>query len=73
VPRSTYYRLRERDWEEDPGDEIDEAVRETFRDLENIGRKLNDYVWWYDKDRLHSTLNHMSPVEFRLAGMSLSK
>ena len=33
--------------------------------------RLNDYVWWHDNERLHSTLNYMSPVEFRLAGMSL--
>jgi transposase InsO family protein len=44
---------------------------EEFRDLNELQVRLNEYVWWYNNDRLHSTLNYMSPVEFRLAGLSL--
>lgn len=33
--------------------------------------KLNDHVWWYDNERMHSTLGYMSPVEFGKAGLSL--
>lgn len=44
---------------------------EEFADLRELQVRLNDYVWWYNNERLHSTLNYMSPVEFRLAGMSL--
>lgn len=47
------------------------VYRETFSDLSDLREKLNDYVWWYNNERLHSTLNYMSPVEFRLAGLSL--
>jgi transposase InsO family protein len=49
------------------------ACRETFADLEDLRRKLSDHVWRHDNERLHSTLNYMSPVEFRLAGLSLCK
>ena len=44
---------------------------EGFGDLRDLQARLSDYVWWYNNERLHSTLNYMSPVEFRLAGMSL--
>jgi transposase InsO family protein len=44
---------------------------EEFGDLHELQTKLSDYVWWYNNERLHSTLNYMSPVEFRLAGLSL--
>ena len=44
---------------------------EEFGDLRDLQARLSDYVWWHDNERLHSTLNYMSPVEFRLAGLSL--
>ena len=44
---------------------------EEFGSLRELQVRLNEYVWWHDDERLHSTLNYMSPVEFRLAGMSL--
>ena len=47
------------------------AYREEFEDLQDLQARLSDYVWWYNNERLHSTLNYMSPVEFRLAGLSL--
>ena len=47
------------------------VYRETFSDLSDLREKLNDYVWWYNNERLHSTPDYMSPVEFRLAGLSL--
>ena len=63
------------------GDAVDESTnktlkvefiyREEFSDLHDLQTRLTDYVWWYNNDRLHSTLNYMSPVEFRLAGLSL--
>lgn len=45
--------------------------REQFNSLYDLQVKLNDYVWWYNNERMHSTLGHMSPVEFRKAGLSL--
>lgn len=44
---------------------------EEFADLHELRAGLNEYVWWHDDERLHSTPDYMSPVEFRLAGMNL--
>ena len=71
----------------DRGSEFDNAVdestnkilkaglvyRESFRDLRDLQAGLSDYVHWYNNLRIHSTLGYMSPVEFRKAGMPLSK
>ena len=45
--------------------------RERFSTLRELQVKLSDYVHWYNNFRLHSTLGYMSPVEFRLAGLTL--
>ena len=45
--------------------------RQTYATTEQLRRELNSYVWWYNNERMHSTLGYMSPVEFREAGMSL--
>ena len=45
--------------------------RQVFTSLDQLRRELNFYVWWYNNERMHSTLGYMSPVEFREAGMSL--
>ena len=45
--------------------------RQAFTGLDQLRRELNSYVWWYNNERMHSTLGYMSPVEFREAGMSL--
>lgn len=45
--------------------------REQFNSLYDLQVKLDDYVWWHNNERMHSTLGHMSPVEFRKAGLSL--
>ena len=47
------------------------VYREQFSGLYDLQVKLNDYVWWYNNERSHSTLGYMSPVEFRKAGLSL--
>lgn len=47
------------------------VYREQFSSLHDLQAKLNDYVWWYNHERMHSTLGYMSPVEFRNAGLSL--
>lgn len=44
---------------------------ERFSTLRELQAKLSDYVNWYNNFRLHSTLGYMSPVEFRLAGLTL--
>ena len=49
------------------------VYRESFRDLRDLQAGLSDYVHWYNNLRIHSTLGYMSPVEFRKAGMPLSK
>lgn len=45
--------------------------REQFASLRDLQLKLNDYVWWHNKERMHSTPGYMGPVEFRKAGLSL--
>lgn len=47
------------------------VYRERFSTLRELQAKLSDYVNWYNNFRLHSTLGYMSPVEFRLAGLTL--
>lgn len=49
------------------------AYREGFSDLRDLQAKLSDYVHWYNNFRINSTLGYMSPVEFRKAGLILSK
>lgn len=49
------------------------VYRDSFSDLRDLQAKLSDYVHRHDNFRIHSTLGHMSPVEFRKAGLILSK
>lgn len=44
---------------------------ESFGSLEELQVKLSDYVWWYNHERMHSTLGYMSPVEFREKSLTL--
>lgn len=46
------------------------VYRERFSTLRELQAKLSDYVNRYNRVRLHSTLGYMSPVEFRLAGLT---
>ena len=39
--------------------------------VERLRSNLNRYVWWYDHQRLHSTLGYLSPVEFTQQGNTL--
>lgn len=45
--------------------------RESFPDTERLRQRVNEWVWFYNNTRIHSTLGYMSPVEFREAGLSL--
>ena len=49
------------------------VYRDSFSDLRDLQAKLSDYVHRHDDFRIHSTLGYMSPVEFRKAGLILSK
>lgn len=49
------------------------VYRDSFSDLRDLQAKLSDYVHWYNDFRIHSILGYMSPVEFRKAGLILSK
>ena len=46
---------------------------DSFSDLRDLQAKLPDYAHWYNNFRVRSTLGCMSPVEFRKAGLILSK
>ena len=59
---------------DEPADKMLKAefvYRERFSTLRELQAKLSDYVNWHSNFRLHSTLGNMSPVEFRLAGLTL--
>lgn len=43
----------------------------TYSCVGQLRRELNDWVWFYNNERMHSRLGYMSPVEFREAGLSL--
>lgn len=47
------------------------VYRERFSTLRELQAKLSDYVNRYNNFRLHSTFGYMSPVEFRLVGLTL--
>ena len=49
------------------------AYRERFNTIEELQLKLSDYVHWFNNIRIHSTLDYMSPVEFRENGLMISK
>lgn len=38
---------------------------EKFADLEDLRSKLSSWVWWYNNERLHSSLGYKTPVESR--------
>lgn len=62
-----------------PGTPIDNAVCESmydivkteflfgekFTDLADLQAKLSAWVWWYNNERLHSSLGYQTPVESR--------
>lgn len=43
----------------------------TYTSVERLRSDANRYVWWYNHQRLHSTLGYMSPVEFTKQGNTL--
>ena len=62
-----------------PGEYLDNAVAESFfaqlkRDLpvkylfkmkrSEARREVSNYIHWYNSERLHSSLDHMSPIYF---------
>jgi hypothetical protein len=34
--------------------------------LEELTRKLHDYVYWFNPIRIHGTLCYLSPIEYKL-------
>ena len=40
------------------------VYRNSYATIEQLRHDLNDYVWWSDNQRLHSTLGYRSPKEF---------
>lgn len=68
-----------------PGSPYDNAVVEStnrlikkeliynnvYTSVERLRSDVNRYVWWYNHQRLHSTLDYMSPVEFAKQGKTL--
>ena len=68
-----------------PGSPYDNAVVEStnrlikkeliynnvYTSVEQLRSDVNRYVWWYNHQRLHSTLGYLSPVEFTQQGKTL--
>lgn len=46
------------------------AFNRVFKNLEELKRELRSYVLWYNNKRIHSALNYMTPVEYRLAKLT---
>lgn len=47
------------------------VYRNRYATIEQLRHDLNDYVWWSDSQRLHSTLGYRSPKEFTEQGLVL--
>lgn len=47
------------------------VYRNSYATIEQLRHGLNDYVWWSDNRRLHSTLGYRSPKEFTEQGLVL--
>ena len=47
------------------------VYRNSYATIEQLRHDLNDYVWWSDNQRLHSTLGYRSPKEFTEQGLVL--
>ncbi|WP_236717871.1 integrase core domain-containing protein [Bifidobacterium breve] len=45
--------------------------RNVYTNVEQLRLDVNRYVWWYNHQRLHSTLGYLSPVEFTQQGKTL--
>ncbi|RGV62909.1 hypothetical protein DWW06_03000 [Bifidobacterium longum] len=45
--------------------------RNVYTNVEQLRSDVNRYVWWYNHQRLHSTLGDLSPVEFTQQGKTL--
>lgn len=45
--------------------------RNVYTNVEQLRSDVNRYVWWYNHQRLHSTLGYLSPVEFTQQGKTL--
>ncbi|MBU3227363.1 integrase core domain-containing protein [Clostridium algidicarnis] len=46
------------------------AFNRIFKSLEDLKKDLRSYVLWYKNKRIHSALNYMTPIEYRLANMN---
>lgn len=47
------------------------VYRNHYTTIEQLRRGPDDYVWWSDNQRLHSTLGYRSPKEFTEQGLVL--
>ena len=46
------------------------AFNRVFKNLEELNKELRNYVLWYNYKRIHSTLEYMTPVEYRLTNIT---
>ena len=46
------------------------AFDRIFKSLEELKLELRSYVLWYNNNRIHSSLDYMTPVEYRISKMT---
>ena len=46
------------------------SFNKVFNSLEELQLDLRSYIFWYNNKRIHSALNYMTPVEYRLDNMT---
>jgi len=42
-----------------------------FKNIKELEQEVFSYVWWYNNKRYHSSLNYMTPVEYRSVCLNL--
>ena len=47
--------------------------RDTFQSLNELREKLSDYVKWWNNDRVHTSLENMTPLAYRAKKVAVDK
>ncbi|WP_445661520.1 IS3 family transposase [Bacillus sp. FSL K6-3431] len=50
---------------EKPNNPVLSFIRRHFHTLEQLALELFDYVHWYNNIRMHSSIDYLSPIEYR--------
>lgn len=50
---------------------IESLGGKVFKNIKELEQEVFSYVWWYNNKRYHSSLNYMTPVEYRSVCLNL--